>query len=131
MSKFILFLYYLHQFPDFTLYTTSPRYIVIDFLAHDRYFQKIAVLIEEIWGFEQIVPTFIPFIDLLNEFTGRSELFFGDIAGYFRYIVPCVHVRFQGSEDDHFAINPINVIHFLDHDGNSPDPVGIDEEETI
>ena len=43
----------------------------------------------------------------------------------------CIHVREERSEDDHLTFESIHVLHFLDDNWNSPDPIGKNEKETV
>jgi hypothetical protein len=131
MSKLILLLYYLHQLPDLALDAASPGYVVVYFLTHNRYLKEVSVLAEEICRLKEVVPALVTLVDFLNELAGCSEVLFGDVAGYFGYVVSCVHVWCQGGEYDHLAVDPVNVLHLLDHNRDGPDPVGVDEEEPV
>ena len=77
------------------------------------------------------MPGLSAFVDLLDMLRGKSQLFFGYVACDLGYVVPCVHMRLQRSQDNHLTLQSLHVFHLLNDDRNRPYPVSKDKEKSV
>ena len=81
--------------------------------SHNTQFYKIAISVEKINWFEQILPVLFLLINVLNQLRSEPEILSCNMAGNSRNIMSCIHVWLQGSKYQHTTLRfLINIARF-------------------